>query len=54
MTTNLAFLTTTLLIVAIGWLLVRTIRDDRPVNPPGSPLDWREQQLGDWRQLWIR
>jgi hypothetical protein len=53
MNTYLSLLITFTLIAAIGWLLVRIIQADRPVSPPNSPRDWRYDQLGDWRQLWI-
>lgn len=37
-----------LLAVVVATLL--QIRGDRPVSPPGSPRDWRDELL-DWRLL---
>jgi hypothetical protein len=49
-------ITLALVVVALGYVLTltyRTIRGDRPQNPPGAPTDWRAEAL-DWNRLGIR
>lgn len=36
-------------VVAIAVATVRLVRTDRPANPPGTPNDWRNDQL-----IWSR
>jgi hypothetical protein len=52
MDTYLALVTTALIVASIAWLLVRTIRADRPIRPPNPLRTWQDEQV-EWRRIGI-